>query len=393
MRVGVAAAGRYHLLDLARELDAFGVDIRFYSFVPWRMAKKFGLPRRCHIGLLPLLFPLVMMERLLPRVLPGLVERLICYGLDIALILRMRRCDVLICMSGLYLWAARYAKWRYGAEIHLHRSSRHILSQKEILAALPGARQVSNFMVRRELAGYALADRIIVPSTHVVESFAPWPQSLAKLVLNPLGVDLALFPMRAMSRAMPKAGEATVLFIGQWSYRKGVDVLATVIRQLPSVKLVHVGALDDAPFPAGPQFVHHPHVPQAELPDFYAAADLFVLPSREDGFGVVLSQALASGLMLVCTDRTGGPDLVRLAGIGRLVRIVPAENAEALRTAIEESLAQLRKGAISPLGEAERAKLGWHAYAERTLAYMQRNPLRGGSQVLQQSAAADHICA
>ncbi len=389
MRIGVAAAGRYHLLDLARELDSLGVDVRFYSFVPWNMAKKFGLRRRCHVGFLLLLFPLVMMERLFPRILPGVVERLMCYALDLALILRIRRCDVLICMSGLYLWAPRYARWRYGAQIHMHRSSRHIVSQKEILAALPGARQVSDFMVRRELAGYALADHIIVPSLHVVESFAPWPNSAAKLVLNPLGVDLTLFPKRETS----KAKRPTVLFVGQWSYRKGVDVLSAAVRQLPSVKLVHVGALDDAPFPDEPQFEHHNHVPQTDLPDYYAAAHLFVLASREDGFGVVLSQALASGLRIVCTSRTGGPDLARLAGVARLIKIVPPDDSRALRDAIAESLSELSHCSVSPINDNERDRLGWRAYGERTLEFMRPMSRERLAQPQPGPAPADRICA
>ena len=89
------------------------------------------------------------------------------------------------------------------------RSSRHILSQKGNIGGLAGRPQVSDFIVRRELAGYALADRIIAPSIHVVESFAPWPDCTAKLVLNPLGVDLALFPMRETS----KAERPTVIFV------------------------------------------------------------------------------------------------------------------------------------------------------------------------------------
>jgi glycosyltransferase involved in cell wall biosynthesis len=302
-----------------------------------------------------------------------------------ALILRMRRCDVLICMSGLYLWAPRYARWRYGAQIHLHRSSRHILSQKEILAALPAARQVSHFMVRREKAGYALADHIIVPSIHVVESFAPWPNCAAKLVLNPLGVDLALFPMRETA----KADRPTVLFVGQWSYRKGVDLLAAAVRQLPFAKLVHVGAMDDAPFPDEPQFEHHNHVPQSALTDYYANAQLFVLASREDGFGVVLSQALASGLRVVCTNRTGGPDLVRLAGVARLIKIVPPDDSNALRDAIAESLSELSCGSVSPINDNERAKLGWRAYGERTLEFMRCM----SRDRLAQLPSADRICA
>lgn len=366
LRVGIASSGRFHLLDLARELQTLGADVRFYSYVSRRRAASFGLPTRSHVGLLPALFPLVALERLMPRFFPRVLERLMCWALDALVVLRMQRCDVFICMSGIYLFAARYAKWRYGARIHLHRSSRHILSQKEILSDLPKSLQVSPFMEMRELEGYAAADRIIVPSTHVVESFNRWPESAAKLFLNPLGVDIEQFPRRSEPHS---SSLSTVLFVGQWSYRKGVDVLVEAVTSMSRVRLIHVGALSDAPFPNNPQFIHYDHVPQQKLKEFYAVANVFVLPSREDGFGVVLSQALSSGLLVVCTTRTGGPDLANLPGLARLIRVVRPDDARALREALERSLEEAVT--IDPISESERQMLNWRNYAVRDLRFMQ----------------------
>src|SRR6516165_8185609 len=169
MRVVIASPGRFHLLDLARELHDLGVEVHFYSYIPRKRSEKFGLPGRCHVALLPFLFPLVAWERLLPRLFPRALERLMCWALDMLTISRMRPCDVFICMSGMYLQAPRFARWRYGARVILHRGSTHILSQREILARFPHAQQVTPFILRRELEGYAIADRIAVPSTQVVE--------------------------------------------------------------------------------------------------------------------------------------------------------------------------------------------------------------------------------
>src|SRR5262249_51367506 len=190
LRVGIASSGRFHLLDLARELDALGVEVCFYSYLSRTRVQTFGLPGRCHISLFSTLFPLVALERLFPWIFPRTIERLMCWALDALTILRMRRCDVFICMSGIYVHAPRFAQWRYGARVVLHRGSRHILSQKEIMAHTSLAQQVTPFMVRRELQGYAIADRIAVPSTQVVESFAPWPEHACKLFLSPYGVSL-----------------------------------------------------------------------------------------------------------------------------------------------------------------------------------------------------------
>jgi glycosyltransferase involved in cell wall biosynthesis len=315
--------------------------------------------------MLPFLFPLVAAQQLFPRILPRMVERLTCWALDMVAILRMRKCDVFVCMSGIYLKAPRFAKKRYGARIVLHRGSRHILSQNDILARLPAAQQVTPFMIDRELQGYAIADQIAVASTHVVESFAPWPEHARKLSQNPYGVDLNQFPVRDRTH-LPV--EPTVLFVGQWSYRKGVDVLAEAIEAMDGVRLIHVGPLSDAPFPADRRFVHHESVPQHRLKEFYGASHVFALASREDGFGMVLSQALVSGLPVVCTDRTGGPDLARLPGLARLVRVVHADDPKQLRDALSKALEDaMGKTALAPITEGEREMLGWRCYALREL--------------------------
>lgn len=367
LSIGIASSGRFHLLDLARELDALGMDVRFYSYVGRKRAAKFGLPGRCHVALLPFLFPLVALERLFPKVFPRVVERLMSWALDLLVIVRMQPCDVFICMSGVFLAAARFSKWRYGAKVIVHRGSRHILSQQEILSSLPRAKQVSPFIVSRELRGYAIADYIAVPSTHVAESFAPWPEHARKLFLNPYGVDLEQFPLRC--GILPE--EPTVLFVGNWTFRKGVDVLAHAISDMAGVRLVHVGAAGDVPFPTYSRFFHYEPVPQWQLRTFYEASHVFVLASREDGFGLVLSQALASGLLVVCTDRTGGPDLAQLSGLARLIRVVPAGDSLALRCALTKTLDDATaKSGGAPITEVERQTLSWRTYALRDLQFM-----------------------
>jgi glycosyltransferase involved in cell wall biosynthesis len=366
LRVGIATSGRFHILDLARELDALGVEVRFYSYVPRKRAETFGLPGRCHVGLLPFVFPLVALERLLPRLLPRFTQRLMCWALDMLTIFRMRHCEVFICMSGLYVRAARYAQWRYGARVILHRGSTHILSQRDILARLPRAQQITSFIVGRELQGYAIADRIAIPSTQVAESFASCPEHACKLFLSPYGVDLDEFPLR--TGTLP--ARRTLLFVGQWSYRKGVDVLGEAVEAMDGVHLTHVGALVDAPFPKHPRFVHYEPVPQWELKKFYGAAHVFVLASREEGLALVQCQALASGLPLVCTDRTGGSDLACL-GLSRLIRVVPAGDADALRRALAEALDDaIGKTGVPSITETERQALGWRRYALQHLQLM-----------------------
>jgi glycosyltransferase involved in cell wall biosynthesis len=371
LRIAIAAAGRFHVLDLARELHALGHRVRFYSYVPRSRARSFDLPAECVVPLLPFALPALAWQLLAPGFLPRLRERLMYAALNCAAILRLRRCDVFICMSGIYLEAARFARRRYGAQLWFERGSRHILSQDRILAAIDGAGRPSRCTVRRELAGYELADRIVVPSRHAEESFATAPHLCAKLFRNPYGVDLDMFPARS-SRDI--VGPVTLLYVGTWSLQKGCDVLEAAVGGIDVVRLTHIGAIGDFRFPkCRERFVHYHSVTQSELKHCYAAADLFVLASRQDGFGMVLAQALASGLPVVCTDHTGGGDLAELPGFARRLTVVPSGDADALAAAIRFWRDRLRGGdAPPPLGETERQMLSWAAYARRYNAELLR---------------------
>ena len=200
LNIAIATPGRFHVLDLAREMHALGHHVRFYSYVPRARARHFGLRDECHVSLLPLVLPAVAWQRLMPRLMPRMRERVLYALLNRGVMMRLHPCDVFICMSGIYLEAARFAKQRYGATIWLERGSRHILSQDEILAAIPGAERPSRLAIRRELAGYALANRVVIPSHHVAESFGRDEPSYAKLFCNLYGVDLAMFPLCVRNR-------------------------------------------------------------------------------------------------------------------------------------------------------------------------------------------------
>lgn len=367
-RIAIASSGRFHLLDLARELDELGFDVKFYSFLPFGRVKILGLRKKCHVSLLGFVFPFLLLQRVFPRFMPNLVDRGLVYALNFATILLLRRCDVFICLSGTYLEAARYAKQRFGAKIYLERGSRHILSQKEILSELAGVAGPTDFSVDRELQGYALADRIAVPAIHVVESFDIDKSLRAKLFRNPYGAGLDQFP----ARQEPSPDARAVLFVGAWTYRKGVDILVEAIKGLGDVTLLHVGSLGDAPFPDDPRFTHVDPVPQGRLKEFYAKANCFALASREEGLAMVQVQALASGLTLVCTDRTGGGDLAHSPTLSSRIKVVPVGDAAALREAISLSLKQsVAPGVLPDLTDEDRRLLSWRAYGQRYAAELQ----------------------
>jgi glycosyltransferase involved in cell wall biosynthesis len=67
--------------------------------------------------------------------------------------------------------------------------------------------------------------------------------------------------------------------------------------------------------------------PEAELPDVYAWGDVFLFPTIQDGFALVLAQAAAAALPILTTTNCSGPDLLREGESGW---IVPIRKPEAL---------------------------------------------------------------
>jgi glycosyltransferase involved in cell wall biosynthesis len=224
---------------------------------------------------------------------------------------------------------------------------------------------VADWSVRRELVEYAIADVITVPSKHAERSFVERGIAQRKLFRNPYGVDLAMFPATA---APPPQSAPTIIMVGKWSLRKGCDILAEAWRRLATdgVRLLHVGELGDAPLPREPGFEHRGAVDQRALSHCYASAHVLALASREDGFGLVQAQALASGLPVVATEYTGAEDLQEYLEDARSIAVVPANDVEALARKLDTQLAYARtfNGVRDLLGSA-RDRLSWSEYGRR----------------------------
>jgi len=319
VRVAVATSGRFHVLDLARELADLGHEVAFYSFVSKRRAVRFGLPAKCHRGLLPAIAPWLALQRLAPTRQRESWDRRLLEQLDGLIARRLEHCEVFIGMSGLCVESPRVAREKFGARIFIERGSRHVMSQKQILedlaAVAPATATVPTYAVERELASYALADIVVVPAQHVVESFLARGFPPERLFRNPYGVDLSMFG----PTLPPPMDRCVVLHVGAWSMQKGCDLLFDAVKRCArGATLLHVGAITDAVVPEDPSFEHHEPVPQWRLPEFYAKAHVLALASRQEGLSLVQAQALACGLPVLGFATGALPELVT-GDAGRLV--------------------------------------------------------------------------
>jgi len=371
LRVTIAASHRFHLNDLARELLQEGMDVQFISYVPREKAAYYGVPPEAQSSMLMVMLPILAWNRFLPRVLPRTRKRLNARMINWTAARLIKECDVFICLSGLYVEAAKVAKERFGAQVWLERGSTHIMAQHRILSDIQGATIPSAQDLAREKAGYLLADRIVVASEHVVESFRlESPSYSAKIIKIPYGANLSEFPL------MPRQALGSVcriLMVGGWSLRKGCDVLIEAISEMSGVHLTHVGSIQDCDFPDGhPSFQHFDPVPQSQLAVFYRNAHLAVLPSREEGLAMVQMQSLSCGLPLVGTTMSGARDLALSDRLARNIFVCSPGDAEELRNAIAAAIDALRSSTAPALTEEDRLLLGWKRYGRDYAAQLRR---------------------
>jgi glycosyltransferase involved in cell wall biosynthesis len=201
-----------------------------------------------------------------------------------------------------------------------------------------------NLRLRREIAS---ADAVVVPSRHV-QSVLARRLGIESTVI-PQWVDPAVFRPRSRSEArrtlgLPPDGRL-VLSVGAPTWNKNLATMERVVRRLdPGTAFVKVGA---PLYRVGRRIVQRDRVPPDLYPLYFNAADAYLHTSREEGFGLPLLEALASGTPVVAPPGSGAGEI--LGEVGYYVRS-PLD--------IDGYVAQLREALARGISDSfERASL------------------------------------
>jgi starch synthase len=359
MKINIAASHRFHLLDLARELEKLGHEVRFYSYVPTKRAVKYGLKKENSYSIFYIMIPFLALLKLSNR--SGWSLKLINRALDFYLSNFMKPCDFYIALGPVYKNSIKKAQKDFNAVTILEWGNKHIEEQKRILSEIPGSRQYEEYFTIRSIDGYNFADYISIASNHVKTSFIEKGVNENKLLINPYGVDLSMFYPTELSLDEPY----DVIMVGGWSYRKGCDLLIEYFKN-SELRFLHVGPLVDLPFPLHNNMVHIDAVDQKVLIEYYKMSKIFVLVSRDEGLAMVQSQALICGLPIVCSKNTGGSDLNLFLNEKKWISELEEFNIESLDYCIKKALrlANNQKGVRNYAGKVSEA-LDWRAYGKR----------------------------
>lgn len=216
-----------------------------------------------------------------------------------------------------------------------------------------------------------LSDAIVTVSEFARETYLEAGVAKEKVLAVALGAELAIFGANPRTA---RSGACRFLFAGAPIARKGFDLLVGACEQMIAAGIPFELRLAG---PKGEQSSLVERLPrdrwsqagsltQAGLAVELASADVLVLPSRNDSYGMVVAEALASGVPAVVSTHVGARELI---DEGRTGWIVEAGDREALASRLAtcaQSTRSLRELASACRERARHAS--WEAYEQRFLA-------------------------
>jgi glycosyltransferase involved in cell wall biosynthesis len=265
------------------------------------------------------------------------------------------------------------------ASMHPRHWQREVLAECKQFGVRPWNCDVSlpAPLIRRRELEYDLCDRIVVPSSVARQSFEEFGYG-KKVEVMLRGVDHTVF--RPPDTRGPR-DFFRVCFVGRIELAKGVPYLLRAWKRLAlrNAELLLIGTVQPEIAPILKEYGAANirltgWVPPQELAEHYRQSDLFVMPSVNEGLALVILEAMASGLPIVATDRSGAADVV---DDGKEGFVVPARNVDALVESIR--WCSEHRAEASAMAKTARAKVE----AQFTIPHYEARVIRLYESVIQ----------
>ena len=338
MNVTQISIGRFHHFHLARQLEKHHVLEKLYTGYPrFKLKDEQGIPPE-KIHTYPWLHgPYMMLGRFGLDKWQWLAREWAWQAtdsLDRYVARHIKENTTLVALSGSGKHAGKVTQQKGGKYV-CDRGSSHIRYQNEVLKdeyarwKIP-FQEIDARTIAKEEGEYELADRVTVPSEFVRKSFLDKGVPAEKITKVVYGARLDRFS----KQGEPDKSKFVVLWVGTVTLRKGFMYLLKAFQQLkhPDKELRVIGPISpemNSLFASsqleGVKFLGA--VPNFELPEMYSTANVFALPSLEEGLAMVQGEALACGCPILGSTNSGAEDLITH---GKEGFIVPIRSPEAI---------------------------------------------------------------
>jgi len=235
---------------------------------------------------------------------------------------------------------------RYGKKFVLDRPCPHVLFQEKLLIEESNKLNIkfesaSKKFRCRNLKEYELADKIIVPSNYTYNSFIDYGFPKEKLFKIPLPGKINLLGSEEIDKRKKKDEIFRVGFIGGNLLRKGTVYLleawdklnlknAELMLKAPEKQLRQIPKINNLLNKLkNVRFVGY----YKDINEFYLDLDIFCLPSIDDGFGMVLIEAMAHKIPVITSKNVGASEYIKDGDQGF---ILPIRDSEAIAEKIKK---------------------------------------------------------
>jgi len=413
VNIVISAGGRFHALHLAQQLEKRNSLKRLFTFSYTKHDRtRISCKHVTNISscfVLDILYLKTRLDRIIHKSSYNVFKDNLFDYLVSKQISKLENIDIFVGWAHYALKSIPAAR-KAGAKIIIESGSCHILEQKRLLEEEYAKFNVPFIPLHQKnitkmLQEYELADYIMTLSEFSYQSFIKHGMPKNKLLKVTCGIDVEYFLGAEQSSArsnLPddkkpwilkqvqddtvlrschpelvsgsqiKSKRFRVIFVGLLNLRKGVQYLLQAWNKLDlpedQTELLLVGNLaPDLKFvldkiPMKKNIIFYGSTTRENLREIYMTGSIFVLPSVEDGFGMVMGEAMASGLPVICTTNTGGPDIITDQEHGF---IIPARNIDILAEKIEWCYNNQETCKLMGINAQEQIKkFTWDRYGE-----------------------------
>lgn len=345
MKVVVSAGGRFHAINLAQQLDKKNCLQKLYSFsftkidnskINSNLVKTIS---SCKF--LDTTFQKLQLSHFINTSVFNFFKDNLFDSLVAREIKKLKQIDIFTGWANYSLECIFHAK-KIGAKTIIESGSCHIKEQQILLSQEYEKwgikfQPIYHATLNKMIEEYNQTDYIMTLSDFSYQSFIKHRINPQKILKSTCGIDIDFFCTSPKFDQIIPAKKFRVIFVGMISLRKGIPYLIEAWNKLDlptnSTELILVGNIQKDMCQVLKKLDMKKNInffgscSRDDLKKLYHESNVFVLPSVEDGFGMVIGEAMACGLPVICSKNTGANDIIQDNKHGFLV---PAQDSEAL---------------------------------------------------------------
>lgn len=324
-KINIVVGGTFHVRILFNQLNDLGYDVKIYTSTPAFKFKENKI--RSKVVFIPMFFQII--KKIFNFNLRPWMKYLDQYIFDTIVSWIMRDAQILYGFAFCSLACGKKIK-KMGGKYILDRACPHIDFQNSILNEESKKNGDIMFfssgpaVIKRGVDEYNLADKIITPSTFTKKSFLAKGFDKKKIYIAPLVIENKIPHFN--KRKLNNSDSLTFAFVGENILRKGLIYVVNAWKLLGNNHKHKLIIRSNSSYIYSSKLIKNSLSQKGilikeyykDIGNFYKEIDVLCLPSIDEGFGMVVLEAMSYGIPVIISENVGAKDFV-INGVNGLI--------------------------------------------------------------------------